>query len=758
MTLDNRYNKLSVQRLKNIPIYDMDWQSRNNKAFVKVLTVKDNIKKIAEVPIPFLPYMFISEQRWKQTQEPLLKIMASVGCGSIKPFDGYYQHKTKMAIVEMVRPDLIGKFRDKSITNEIPMRTFEADKPYKTRVMIDLGLTIGEPTLELFWDIEVDPRNGFPSPKEAKEKILSMTIVDKEGNITYFRDNDEIKMIRSFLNFIKPYIFLEGWNIKFDEEYLKNRCEKLGIQVDWFGYIFIDALTVLKDFLEIKMDCGWHLPDVMKKLFNWDMDDAARKGEIKTFVNDEERLKNKNITDALAVKKLNEYYDYMTVYMRLLRETLTLPNAYPTRYQCIENLLMHYGSQRVPRVIFPNRFAKKGESDEVVAMDYSGAFVSETIPGLHSWVLGLDYRNMYGNIMITFNIGWDSWVAEDEKGVKIFNRKYSIPSLYKSIFAELVEKKTWLREEYKAEMAKCMLGSPEYEKWASYDYAMKILLVATPGVLGYPSSRFYDPAVVEDITKMGQKLIRTAIDKAKKMGWYHIFAHTDGAFIRHPNIIGLDKCIRFGKELSNYLNEALKDITVLYNVEHNTSEIRLSRIFSKVYLTEAKTKWVGYVVWEDDKTFEKPVMYAKGFEFKRGEVADISKKVQEDLFRFILDEKDNDIIQKYLIQKHIDLFNRQLDKMLYKKVTLTKDIESYKVEAQHVKAAKLLQAKGINITSGEKVLYIVGKNNRIIIDERNLTNTDYEHIWNHLVEPILERLDIKFENGVKQQDIQNYFE
>jgi DNA polymerase I len=95
-------------------------------------------------------------------------------------------------------------------------------------------------------------------------------------------------------------------------------------------------------------------------------------------------------------------------------------------------------------------------------------------------------------------------------------------------------------------------------------------------------------------------------------------------------------------------------------------------------------------------------------EVVRGDWATIAKTVQERVLEIILKEqspkKAAEFVQQFirdLRQKHVPY----RDLIIWK--TLTKPAEEYAVNASHVEAAKMLRAKGWEISIGDKIGYVV---------------------------------------------------
>ena len=121
-------------------------------------------------------------------------------------------------------------------------RVFESDVPIETRVLVDQYTDsddISQGHRELYFDIEVEVKDGFPEPKKAENKITSIALYDRVtdkyhcyvlGNI---KNTDVVESFQSeeelLQKFYQKYLesnptILSGGNIDgFDIPYLYNR-------------------------------------------------------------------------------------------------------------------------------------------------------------------------------------------------------------------------------------------------------------------------------------------------------------------------------------------------------------------------------------------------------------------------------------------------------------------------------------------------------------------------------------------------------
>jgi DNA polymerase elongation subunit (family B) len=170
---------------------------------------------------------------------------------------------------------------------------------------------------------------------------------------------------------------------------------------------------------------------------------------------------------------------------------------------------------------------------------YEGAYVKESLVGLHDWVVSFDLTSLYPSLMIQYNISPETMIDDSNYKRKNFvedmlNKKYKNDQ-YKDdvcicpngvyfrknkqgIIPKLMEKFLSERKKYKKEMLECQKKYEETKekswkyKAAFYDLlqkARKINLNSAYGAIGNNIFRYYDTRMAEAVTLSGQFVIRS---------------------------------------------------------------------------------------------------------------------------------------------------------------------------------------------------------------------------------------------------------
>lgn len=316
---------------------------------------------------------------------------------------------------------------------------------------------------------------------------------------------------------------------------------------------------------------------------------------------------------------------------------------------------------------------------------YAGGLVLKPIPGLHDNIAALDFKSMYPNLMITYNLSPDTYVSPTESmpagGVyetpEVGHKfRKEPPGFYKEVLTYLIK----VRSEIRAKMKKLSPTSPEYRVLDSRQRAIKIITNATYGYAGWTGARWYVKPVAEAAAAYGRHTIQSAVQMAEKEELKVVYGDTDSIFLENDK----QKVEKLEKDIMDKLK----------------LEIAPDKVYTRIFFTEAKKRYAGLL--QDGR------LDIVGLEVVRGDWAGIAKTVQEKVLEIILKEQSQKKALEYVRQVIRELRQEHVpysDLIIWK--TLTKKAEEYEVNASHVEAAKMLKAKGWEMSVGDKIGYVI---------------------------------------------------
>ena len=442
---------------------------------------------------------------------------------------------------------------------------------YKDRVDWDL-----EKILIVTIDIEVQCENGFPSPKDAEEELLSITLKNHQTkrivvwgigdfetdrkDITYVKCGSEIHLLKEFLVFWEKYHpdIVTGWNSEFfDIPYVCNRIKKL------FGENELKRLSPwggVKDREVYQMGRHHQIYDIqgiaaldyfdLYRKFTYTSQESYRLDHIafielgerkegnpfetfrEWYTKDYQSFIEYNINDVELVDKLEDK-------LKLIDLSLTM--AYDAKVNYTDVLgsvrywdILIYNHLREKNIVIPPK--RKSEKIE----KFEGAYVKDPQVGMHNWVMSFDLNSLYPHLIMQYNISPETLVnggGKPEEGMvdKILEGKLVIPEEYcmtpngaffrkdkRGFLPEIMETMYNDRTKYKRLMLEAKqqyedTKDPQLLKHISLYHniqmAKKISLNSAYGAIGNNWFRYFDLMVATAITTSGQLSIRW-IEKA----------------------------------------------------------------------------------------------------------------------------------------------------------------------------------------------------------------------------------------------------
>ncbi|MFQ6065456.1 MAG: DNA-directed DNA polymerase, partial [Candidatus Bathyarchaeia archaeon] len=316
---------------------------------------------------------------------------------------------------------------------------------------------------------------------------------------------------------------------------------------------------------------------------------------------------------------------------------------------------------------------------------YAGAVVLKPKPGLHEKIAVLDFKAMYPNIMITYNVSPDTLIRETEPeppcGVNVAPEvKHRFRIEPKGFYSKVLSSLINARNEIRPKLMELDPRSVEYRVLDARQKAIKVITNASYGYTGWVGARWYIKPVAEATTAWGRQTIFETIELAKKVGLEVVYGDTDSIFVKHDP----DKIEKISSEISDILG----------------LEIEPDKVYDRILFTEAKKRYCGLL--PDGR------LDIVGLEVVRGDWAEVAKKVQEKVLEIVLKERSPKKAVSFIRQFISDLREKKVpykDLIIWK--TLTKPIDEYKVRAPHIEAAKKLMKEGWELAVGEKIGYVI---------------------------------------------------
>lgn len=508
------YGDKTVKFVCNIPA---DVSGKDEGVFY----VKDNFKSLYETDVLFATRCKIDGKINGVIEVPERTFISK---NDLKPSKAKIPLRTQFIDIESIPSGTIKDVIDGKV--EIPC--FTVFDTYLNKYILFTTISLSQKDKETikekihsFWVTSLENLKTQLSGEkdEEKHKILEKQVKYLERNLTRILNSinidiitspDEISNFNSYLYFLhenRPDI-QAGWNsVDFDSPVILNRLKTLKLP-------FQQLSDVGNAFVSKSGECnieGLVLLDLMERYVGMQQATPSHKsldyickkelgigklivGGHSLYTSDPLTFLAYNIVDVMLCVELDNLLHIIDFYVEVA--ILTNSNLSDmTRAQYIDNLILSFCNGMY---VLPTR-------STITSERMSGAVVYTPSPGLHKYVILLDFKGMYPSIMKTLNISPETKSPDGDiiaaNGVRFSSKKIGIiPYILLTLESKREEYKKLMKE---AEKAGDTFLSHEYDLKQS---AVKIISNAFYGILGYKKFRLADRDVGDAVTSTGRSL------------------------------------------------------------------------------------------------------------------------------------------------------------------------------------------------------------------------------------------------------------
>ncbi|MGM0591996.1 MAG: DNA-directed DNA polymerase [Halobacteriota archaeon] len=596
------------------------------------------------------------------------------------------------------------------------------------------------------FDIEVDDRNGFP--EDGEEPIVCLTSHDsyrdeyvawhfvapdgdgrRPENLPAYEPLDsgatievrtfeqEAAMLDAFVAYIEetdPDV-LTGWNFEdFDAPYFLDRLEVVDSSTerdlsierlsrvnevwrsgwggpDIKGRVVFDLLYAYKrtQFTELesyRLDAVGELElDVGKERYSGDIGDL--------WETDPERLLEYNVRDVELCVEIDRKQEIIAFWDDVRTFVGCLLEDAPTPGDTVDIYILHeaHGQFALP---------SKGRAD---AEDYEGGAVFDPITGVRENVTVLDLKSLYPMCMVTINASPETKVADGYDG-----DTYRAPNGTRfrkdrdGIIREMIDDLLAEREQKKARRNEHDPDSAEYEQFDRQQAAVKVIMNSLYGVLGWDRFRLYDKEMGAAVTATGRRVIEFTESVANEMGFHVAYGDTDSVMLELGADITKEEAIERAFELETGINSRYDELAAELGADEHRFEIEFEKLYRRFFQAGKKKRYAGHIVWKEGKDVDD--IDITGFEYKRSDIAPITKRVQRQVIEMIVTGEDTDAVKEYVHDVIVDFQDGNVDlDDVGIPGGIGKRLEGYDTDTAQVRGAKYANLLlGTNFQRGSK--------------------------------------------------------
>ncbi|MCY4730050.1 DNA-directed DNA polymerase [Natronomonas gomsonensis] len=636
---------------------------------------------------------------------------------------------------------------DKDITSGVRIPVRELDdgslKVHHTELeAVDYSVTPRVHTL----DIEVDDRHGFP--EDGEQTIICLTAHDSfddeyvvwlyespegvpgpeavdeydpigDGDIAVdLRTfSEEAEMLVDYLDYIDetdPDV-LTGWNFDdFDAPYLIDRIDRLASRHDRLNSNRLSRVNEV-------WDSGWGGPNVkgrvvfdllyayqrtqFSELDSYRLDAVGEEelgvgkerypGDIgDLWEDDPERLLEYNLRDVELCVELDrkqnivDFWEEVASFVGCKLEDATTPG------DAVDMYVLHkiHGEYALP---------SKGAVD---AEEYEGGAVFDPISGVKEMVSVLDLKSLYPMCMVTINaspetkVNPQSYDGETYVAPNGTHFRKEPDGMIRAMVDELLEE----REEKKSLRNDNDPGTDAYETYDRQQAAVKVIMNSLYGVLGWDRFRLYDKEMGAAVTATGRDVIEFTESAAADLDKEVIYGDTDSVMLELEHDISKEEAIEQSFEIEEHINDAYDEFAAELNADSHRFQIEFEKLYRRFFQAGKKKRYAGHIVWKEGKDVDD--IDITGFEYKRSDIAPITKEVQKRVLEMIVTGADPEDIKEYVheVIERVQAGDVSLDEIGIPG-GIGKKLDNYDTDTAQVRGAKYANLLlGTNFASGSK--------------------------------------------------------
>ncbi|TKX43220.1 MULTISPECIES: DNA-directed DNA polymerase [unclassified Halorubrum] len=604
------------------------------------------------------------------------------------------------------------------------------------------------------FDIEVDDRRGFP--EDGEEPIICLTshdsyddeyvvwlydapeadipppadlpdyegIVGGDGELDFRvrTFEEEAAMLDAFVEYIDETDpdLLTGWNFEdFDAPYVLDRLEVLdeGSQYD----LDVDRLSRIGEVWR----SGWGGPDVkgrvvfdllyaykrtmFTELESYRLDAVGERelgvgkerytGDIgDLWEQDPERLLEYSIRDVELCVEIDRKQDVIAFWDEVRTFVGCKIEDAPTPGDTVDMYVLHkaFGKFALPT---------KGQQE---SEEFEGGAVFDPITGVKEMVTVQDLKSLYPMCMVTINAGPETKVDPDEYDGETYVAPNGTHFRKEpdGIMREMVDELLSEREEKKALRNDHDPGTEPYEQYDRQQGAVKVIMNSLYGVTGWDRFRLYDKEGAAAVTATGREVIDFTEEAAEELNYQVAYGDTDSVMLSLSDM-SKEEAIETSFEIEDHINERYDDFArEELNASEHRFQIEFEKLYRRFFQAGKKKRYAGHIVWKEGKDVDD--IDITGFEYKRSDIAGITKEVQQNVIETIVtgDDIDDDMeeVKGYLV----DVIARVLDGDVDLDEVgipggIGKKLDAYDTPTAQVRGAKYANLMlGTNFGSGSK--------------------------------------------------------
>jgi DNA polymerase I len=223
------------------------------------------------------------------------------------------------------------------------------------------------------------------------------------------------------------------------------------------------------------------------------------------------------------------------------------------------------------------------------------------------------------------------------------------------------------------------------------------------GVSGWDRFRLYDKESAAAITATGREVIEFTETAAAERDQSVVYGDTDSVMLELGPDVTTEEALSVSENLETYVNGRYDEFArEELNATDHRFEIEFEKLYRRFFQAGKKKRYAGHIVWKEGKEVDD--VDITGFEYKRSDIAPITKEVQLEVIERIVHGEDLDAVQEYVhgvieefLAGDVDLAEIGIPGGIGKR------LNNYDTDTAHVRGAKYANLLlGTNFARGSK--------------------------------------------------------
>jgi DNA polymerase I len=223
------------------------------------------------------------------------------------------------------------------------------------------------------------------------------------------------------------------------------------------------------------------------------------------------------------------------------------------------------------------------------------------------------------------------------------------------------------------------------------------------GVSGWDRFRLYDKENAAAITATGRDVIEFTEEVTSELNYQLAYGDTDSVMLELGPDVSTEEALERSFEIESEINSRYDEFArEELNAEFHRFQIEFEKLYRRFFQAGKKKRYAGHIVWKEGKEVDD--VDITGFEYKRSDIAPITKRVQREVIERIVYGEELDSVKEYL---HDVITEFQAGDVSLDEIGIPggigKRLESYDTDTAQVRGAKYANLLfGTNFGRGSK--------------------------------------------------------